>query len=247
MAPEDGKLPPFTRDAYVAPRDPPGTYRPPAAPYPTPPSPQPFGTVGGGYGSTGPVRPPGTDWDEVGWSNTSAFGLRGRRALSMPRAHFDTRAVFVFACSLLVLVMCFVAWFELRVIGTTASTPPAALNQTFSYTVLSSPYGGWRILLPIVAGLAAVLALVNMFFRSGDRGAVAGFSALRLVALIELGLVIAVLVTRGGFNPHNIQGVGTTEFVVELTAAAWIALGAAAVGAFGSLASSGKVVDTTGR
>jgi len=244
--PYEGNLPPFTRHAPVEPRPPPGTLPAPVAPFPEAPPPQPFGTIAAPR-DAGPARPPGTDWDQLSWPKADAYtGTTSRRRASGPRrAHFDVRAAFVTGFSLVVLGASMLPWYQIRVIG--PGDVGGALNKGFTYLLYSSTYGGWRVLVPVVAAITVILGLVNMFFRSGDRGAVALFMALRVAALVELGLVIATLVTRTPPHSLSIPVSTAVETVVELTVWAWIGLIAAIVAAFSSLSSSGRTVDSTGR
>jgi hypothetical protein len=247
-------VPPEARPGALPPFDP-AVYRAvPAYPEALPPVVPPFGqppAAANSSPSTGFVQqsvwavtghgtaPPGaaapSGWGTApGWGNTHVLGRRaGSRAIR--RTAVDVRGILTAVASLVVLVAALQPWYAVRVIAASGSN--VSLNQMFHFTLSSSAYGGWRLLLPILCAFAALIGIMDAVLRSGDRGAVGVFVALRIVTVCELVLVIACIAVRTPALPLNLGLPQSVETVVEVTPAAWVALVAGAIAFFSTLAS----------
>ncbi len=239
-----GLLPPFQRDIPLPMRAPRSAVPSPVVPYPTSGPPPPYGTVAVPGVPTYGTYP---DWGpSVAWPDEEFVGRGRRRFRGGPptRGHFDARAPFVAGLSLLVLVCAVLPWYEVRIIGPAAATD--FINKIFTYTLTSSTYVGWRLLVPIIAGLTTLVAIANMFFRSGERGAVTLFQVVRGLAIAQLAIVVIAMILRQ--PPHSFHlPVPNAVVVIELNWWAWVALFASLGAVAGAIASSGKVIGTTGR
>ena len=124
--------------------------------------------------------------------------------------------------SAVVLAATFLPWFGLT---------PSGSAQTLGATILDPGYGGWRVLVPMVAVAAMVVGIANALLRPADRGALAVFVVLRALVVTQAGLVVAALATKA---PHTLaQGAGS---LVVLRWPAWGAVAASLVALGGSLA-----------
>lgn len=156
-----------------------------------------------------------------------------RRAQSADRsallARLDPRGIFVAVVSALLLPACALTYYNVP--GVTR----LGKKVTPTYTVIAHAFGSWRVLLPVLAGLAIVVGIVNAFMQVAAPGAVTVFVALRLVVIAQLGLWVLAAVQR---TPHGAAfGSGG---IVTVTWVAWAAIGIAAVAVLGSFASMGK-------
>lgn len=155
----------------------------------------------------------------------------------LPQA-FDPRGIFVGAASLLLVVACALPYYHV------ISAGRSGLQTANDYTVLESAFGRWRLALPAVGVLAILVGVLNSFLRAGATGAVGVFVALRLVALVQLGLWILVTVDRKVAVAHAaipalVPAPGTTP-VIAVTWLAWPAIGVAAAALVGSFAAMRK-------
>ena len=162
--------------------------------------------------------------------------MRARRPIGDRRAPIDIRGVVCTVASLVVLVCSLQPWYQVRVIGPPTSAVP--LDKIYHYSLFASSYGGWRVLLPIVAAFAALIGIFDSVLRSGDRGAVGVLLSLQLLTVAELALVIGSIALRTPNLPLHLGLPQTVETVVEVTFVAWIALTAAVVAVFSTMASS---------
>jgi len=190
-----------------------------------------------------PVAPaevwqPSTSWDHA-HTVSAKRGLMSRSTRQAVRSRFDPRGLFSCVASLVVLVASLLPWYVLRVIGT-AGVTANPLNEVFHFTLTSNAFGGWRVFIPIVAGATAVVGLTSSILRSGDPGAVAVSMTLRVLTLLELGLVVAALVMRTPTHPLHLNLPLSVETVIEVGAGAWVALAGAVLAAGGAMASTGR-------
>ena len=187
-----------------------------------------------GHGTT-PAGAPTDPWASSGdWNQTQV--VRAGGPTTERRAPIDIRGVVCTLASLVVLVCSLQPWYMVRVIGPPTSAVP--LDKVYHYTLFASSYGGWRVLLPIVAAFAALIGIFDSVLRSGDRGAVGVLLSLQLLTVAELALVIGSIALRTPNLPLQLGLPQTVETVVEVTFVAWIALTAAVVAVFSTMASA---------
>jgi len=102
-------------------------------------------------------------------------------------------------------------------------------------TIFDAGYGGWRIAIPFVALAALVCGIVDALLRGGDRGALLSFVLLRVLVLVQIGLVVAAIVAK---TPHGALANPVVDALVSVRWPAWGALAASVVAVGGSLAAA---------
>jgi hypothetical protein len=133
--------------------------------------------------------------------------------------------------SAFLLVACFLPYYRvLAIAGVTLSKPA-------TFTAVDAVFGGWRVVLPLVAVALGVLGVTTSILRVGSRGAVSVLAVLRFAALVQLALWVLVAVDR------RVEGTGPTaralgaDPAIALTWVALAAIAAAAIALAGSFAS----------
>jgi hypothetical protein len=244
-APVPGALPPFSPYAYVGAPTESGPLPPVVPPFGQPPaaantSPstgfvqQSVWAVSGHGTSAPPAAGPGDPWAVPGqWHQRQVGRARPGRGR---RAPIDVRGVLSALASLIVLICALQPWYQVRVIGPPTAAVP--LDKVYHYSLFATPYGGWRVLLPLVAAFAVLIGIFDSVLRSGDRGAVGVLLSLQLLTVAELALVIGSVALRTPALPLHLGLPQTVETVVEVTVVAWVALGASVVAVFSTMASS---------
>jgi hypothetical protein len=212
-----------------------GTAPPPPVTGEPPPAPTaPARVSSAAVGAAAAGRRGARGWGDDRWADDDMVAVRRRGlttgAPAAPKRALDQRGAFVAVFSAFLLIACFIPYYR---VGSIAGIP---LNQPRSFTVVDSVFGGWRIVLPMVAVVALGLGTTNSVLRVGSRGAVGILSLLRFVALIQLGLWILVMVDRQVASSGPVGASLGANPTIALTWVAWAAVAAAVVGLAGSFA-----------
>ncbi len=118
-----------------------------------------------------------------------------------------------------------------------ATATTKAILSSGSYKLFDHEYGGWRLLVPALAGLMMLMGLIDAFYRANRKGASVFFGILRLSILAELGVSIASYFKDA---PSHLPMVNTQLVAVTVLAPAYITIGAGIVGLLISMASASK-------
>jgi hypothetical protein len=168
---------------------------------------------------------------ERDWTDDELFAS-GRRGTVRPdagaprRRPLDPRGAVIAAASAVAVIVTFFPWYRYNAIEGSSGTARAVLGSASLY---AHGYGGWRLLIPLLAILALVLGLGNWLLRPGDRGAVMVFVVLRLVVLALLGLTVAAVFQHA---PNGVElGGKVLESDFEVTVWPAVAAGVVALGA----------------
>lgn len=132
--------------------------------------------------------------------------------------------------SVFLLVACFLPYYRVTAIG------GVALSEPRTFTVVDAVFGGWRIVLPVMAVATLVLGITNSVLRVGSHGAAGIVSLMRLLALIQLGLWVLVAVERRVSGTGPVAASLGANPAVALTWVALATIAAAAVALAGSFA-----------
>lgn len=166
----------------------------------------------------------------VGWEGRSARVVtapanRRRRAA---RAPADVRGVLVSVASAAVFTASFLPWYAISSVGT---RPTDIGGQVFS--IVSATFGGWRLAIPFVAAMTVACGILEALLRADTPGAMLSFITVRVLVLVQIGLVVATLLIR---TPTGVPG--ALHVVASARWPAWGSLGCAVVALGGSFATA---------
>lgn len=189
----------------------------------------------GRAGTVGTARRADRPREGGGWPDDDVVAVRRRvlagTARTAPRRPVDQRGAFVAAFSAFLLVACFLPYYRVLAIAGVTLVKPA------TFTAVDAVFGGWRVVLPLLAVAAVLLGVTTSVLRVGSRGAVGALAVLRLATLVQLVLWVLVAVDR------TVEGTGAAaralgaDPAIALTWVALAAIAAAAVALAGSFAS----------
>lgn len=154
--------------------------------------------------------------------------LGGSRRSQRFRRAADPRGAFVAVLSLVLLGACFVPYYTL--------TPGLGDSVRQTTTVIDHAFGGWRLVIPAVSALTALIGIVNWVLKVGQRGALSVFVVLRIAVLLQLGVWVLPIF----FHRYAGPVVGAGAPVVSVGWVAYSAATVAFVAVAGSSASLGR-------
>lgn len=226
----DGKwYPPQTHPAARVPPPPPPVV---AAPPPVVPS-TAMAAIPRSPTATGAPAPTGASaspWSaaDYRWEDSTFAGRQRRASAGRMQRTADARGAFVVVVSLLLVAACFVPYYNVS----------RTFNGSLHMTVANHALGQWRVAIPAVCILTALVGVVNSILRVGQTGAVAVFFVLRLLVFAQLGAWVVPIVLKKiptSVTPH--------PPTLTFGWAAYVCIGVALIAVFGSFASIGKASD----
>ncbi len=173
---------------------------------------------------------------EYRWTDATFTKTRDHReAPAALRRTIDPRGAFVVVVSVVLVVASFLPRYYL--------IPPLLVGSDKSQQpVVSHLMGSWRLLIPAVCIVTALVGIANSALRAGQRGAVGFFIALRLMVFVQLAMWVIPIFERTVVKTP--PGIAATSKGVTVGWFAYSAVSVAAVAVIGSFAVMAKS-DTT--